>query len=145
MSDRLPVGLFMQATNQKIIKFFINLNSIHVLIRIGGTRLVKEVIEVNFVPRTSSLASGPCPKAKRRFRCFAEHCEEIYLNAWSIGGTNFFVDQQILLLICGLVTSVNRNSLLIFRVVFQSSGQHRKLSLVVGPTRRRVMCKMLLT
>ena len=57
----------------------------------------------------------------------------------------FFVRQQILLLICGLVISVNLNSLLIFRVVFQSSGQHRKLSLVVGPTRRRVMCKMLLT
>ena len=115
------------------------------LIRIGGTRLVKEVIDVNFVPRTSSLDSGACPKAKRRFGFFAEHYEEIYLNAWSKGGTIFFVRQQILLLSCGLVISVNRNSLLIFRVVFQSSGQHRKLSLVVGPTRRRVMCKMLLT
>lgn len=60
----------------------------------------------------------------------------------------FFCPSAIMSLTCVVVVAFISPLLhfpMIFRVVFQSSGQHRKLSLIAEPTRRLVMCKMLLS
>ena len=61
---------------------------------------------------------------------------------------SIFCPSAIMSLICVVVVALMSPLLhfpMIFRVVFQSSGQHRKLSLIAEPTRQLVMCKMLLS
>ena len=60
----------------------------------------------------------------------------------------FFCPSAIMSLICVVVVAFKSPLLhfpIIFRVVIQSSGQHRKLCLIAEPTRRLVTCKMQLS
>lgn len=72
-------------------------------------------------------------------KCFTLHAEFV---------VRFFCPSAIMSLTCVVVVAFISPLLhfpMIFRVVSQSSGQHRKLSLITEPTRRLVMCKMLLS
>lgn len=143
----------MQVNNQKINFYSINAESLNALTcrpknsRTLATMLVREVFDVNVLPRNSSSAFSPGPKpkggpdvlqsaSKKRFTLHAELV------------VRFFCQSAIMSSTCVVLVAFMSPLLhfpMIFRVVFQSSGQHRKLSLIAEPTRRLVMCKMLLS
>ena len=72
-------------------------------------------------------------------KCFTLHAE--LLARFFCPSANYVID---LCCYCCLQSPLLHFPM-IFRAVFQSSGQHRKQSLIAEPTRRLVMCKMLLS
>ena len=100
-----------------------------------------------FFPGTLPWLLAPAQKPKRQpdvlqtalKKCFTLHAECVA--RFFCPSDNYVID----LCCCRCLQSPLLHFLMIFRVVFQSSGQHRKLSLIAEPTRRLVMCKVLLS